>query len=138
MKLLGSTLLGLHAAAHVVGFVWPWWADPLPAGVSHVGTQLFDDTTMRDVSLLWLATGVAFWCGSLAAFARSSAWRPIVAAAASVSLVLSIVCAPASLPGVPINLTIIALLWLTSPERPTRVPWVGRGGIHHASSAIPR
>lgn len=138
MRFLGATLLGLHAAAHVLGFVWPWWADPLPSGGSHVGAQLFDDATMRGVSLLWLATGMAFWFGSVASFAGTRTWRPIVAAAASASLVLSIVCAPASLPGVPVNLAIIALLWLTAPGRRPRVPWGGRGGIPHASSAVPR
>ncbi len=138
MRFLGSTLLGLHAAAHVLGFVWPWWADPLPSGGSHIGSQLFDDATMRGVSLLWLATGMAFWLGSVAVFARARAWRPIVAAAASTSLVLCILCAPASLPGVPVNLAILAVLWFTASERRPRMPWGGCGGIPHTSSAVPR
>jgi len=65
------------------------------------------------------AMGAGFVLAALTVLHGSSVWRWITAGAAISSLVLSVVCWPGSLLGVPINLTILAML-----------PWRGRPRSH--------
>jgi hypothetical protein len=111
-------LLLIHAMAHLVGFVWPWWImEPLPYDGSAAGSAMFlDDASMRALSVLWLATAVAFGIAALACLFGRRSWRDITTGAAAASLVLSIACWPGSLLGVAINVAILAVLRGTTPR----------------------
>lgn len=109
MKPLVSGLLFAHAIAHLVGFAWPWWVlEPLPSATTEVA--LISETGMQLLSVLWLLSAVAFIVAALALLVDAHVWRSITTWAAVTSLVLSVLCWPASMLGVPINLTILALL----------------------------
>ena len=107
--------LTAHAIAHLAGFAWPWWVlEPLPSppdDATWVG-----DAMIRATSVAWLLTAMGFLLAAVVTVRGSWAWRWITAGAATASLVLSIVCWPGSLLGVPINLTILAMVWWGSPE----------------------
>jgi hypothetical protein len=109
MKRFVSALLFAHGIAHLVGFAWPWWVmEPLPPSATDVA--LIGDPGMQAVSLLWLVGAAAFVVAALALLINARVWRPLTMAAAALSLALSVLCWPASLLGVPINLTILLLL----------------------------
>jgi len=107
--------LTAHAIAHLAGFAWPWWVlEPLPSppdDATWVG-----DAMIRATSVVWLLLALGFLLAAFAALRGSTVWRGVTAGAAIASLVLSIVCWPGSLLGVPINLTILAMVWWGSSE----------------------
>lgn len=114
-----AALLTAHAVAHLVGFAWPWWlvepgpyATPVPDGAIFIG-----DTAMQALSLVWLATATAFLIAAVAVARGHPAWRGITSIAAIFSLVLSVLCWPGSLLGVPINVAILTMLWATNRPR---------------------
>jgi len=105
--------LSAHAIAHLAGFAWPWWVrEPLPSPPHD--TAWVGDTVMRTMSVVWLLVAIGFLVAAFVAVHAFGSWRWVTAGAAMASLVLSVVCWPASLLGVPINLTILAMLWWSS------------------------
>jgi hypothetical protein len=111
-----AAFLAAHALAHLVGFAWPWWliepgpyATPAPDGAVFIG-----DAAMNVMSALWLVTASMFGAAALAVLHGHWTWRRITAVAAIASLVLSIICWPGSLMGIPINVAILTLLRVTS------------------------
>ena len=121
-----SALFLAHAIAHLIGFAWPWWVlEPLPTSPND--TALIGDAGMQAASVLWLAAAGGFLAATVAVMFRWSAWRRMTAAAAIASLVLSVLCWPGSLLGVPINLAILLALWHT--RRPA---WVVRTTLGRA------
>ena len=129
MRFLLGTLLVLHAIAHLVGFTWPWWiGEPLPpyGDGGTTGALLVDDTSMRALSVVWLATAIAFGVAGVARLFGARCWRHILTGAATASLVLSVVCWPASLLGVPVNLAILAALRMTWNRKNTTARVDGR------------
>jgi hypothetical protein len=125
MKPIVGGLLFAHAVAHLVGFAWPWWLlEPLPSPPSDVA--LIGDAGMQLLSVLWLAGAVTFSVAALALVVGARVWRPITMGAAGLSLVLSVLCWPASLLGVPINLAILTVLDRTRTSR-----WPLPGHVRH-------
>jgi hypothetical protein len=121
MRRATAALLTAHAIAHLAGFAWPWWVlEPLPTPPDNAA--LVGDAVMQATSVGWLAIAIAFMVAALALLGGSAHWRHITAAAATLSLVLSVICWPGSLLGVPINLAILATLHWTRPSRWTGPP----------------
>ena len=129
MKPLVSGLLFAHAIAHLVGFAWPWWVlEPLPSASTEVA--LISEAGMQLLSALWFLSAVAFIGAALALLVDAHVWRPITMWAAVMSLVLSVLCWPAAMLGIPINLTILALLDQT---RASSWPRAGRVRMYGGS-----
>jgi hypothetical protein len=104
--------LTAHAIAHGAGFAWPWWMlEPLPSPPNN--TAVIGDAAMQVTSVLWLAAAIAFVVAAVEVLFAAHRWRQITALAAAWSLALSIVCWPGSLLGVPINLSILLVLFGT-------------------------
>lgn len=119
MRVVMAVLMVLHGAAHIVGFLTSWRL-VTPEGRAYKTTVMAGHVDLGSVGIhafgvLWLATAVAFWLASLAAFADRSWWMPAALSAALVSLFLSLVALPESRIGVPINVAIIIAL-LAAPR----------------------
>jgi hypothetical protein len=109
-----AALFVAHAFAHLVGFAWPWWVlEPLPSPPN--GAALIGDGGMQVASVLWLLAAIGFLGAAVTVWLGWPSWRRVTIAAASASLALSIVCWPGSLLGVPINLTILLMVWRARP-----------------------
>jgi hypothetical protein len=120
-----AALFLAHAIAHLAGFAWPWWVlEPLPTSPND--TALIGDVGMQAASVLWLAAAIGFVAAALAVMLGWSLWRKITAGAAITSLVLSVLCWPGSLLGVPINVAILLALWHTRPHAWTIGTTLGR------------
>lgn len=114
-RVIGSSLLMLHGAVHVAGFV------VLLEGSAPGTLELGDawptpGTTLATVAgLLWLLAAAAFIYGGYLCRAHLR-WRPVIAVAAGLSLVLSfsmVLAAPASpaVLGLLVDLALVA--WLS-------------------------
>jgi hypothetical protein len=111
-----AALLFLHGVAHLPGVVVDWRLAALPGLAYHTtvfgGRLNLGDAGMRTMGALWLAAGLGFGIAALAAVLARPWWLPLAAAAAGLSLVVTLLAAPESRVGIVVNLVIIAALVL--------------------------
>ena len=107
-----AAVLVAHGFAHLAGFAWPWWLfDSEPARPS-VATWL-GDGIMAVLTTAWLVVAIAFVVAAIAVLRHRPVWRRIAGSAGATSLVLSVLCLPGSVVGVPTNLALLFWLWWT-------------------------
>ena len=124
-----ALLLAAHGVAHLPGFVSAWRLAPIAelpyhtdvlAGHLHVG-----DAGMRALGALWLLAALAFLAASLGALLRQPWWEPVALVAALASLLLCALEWPAARLGVPVNLAVLAVLFVG----PRLVTLLGPGAL---------
>lgn len=124
-----ALLLAAHGVAHLPGFVSAWRLAPIAelpyhtdvlAGHLHVG-----DGGMRAIGALWLLAALAFLAASLGTLLRQAWWEPVALVTALASLLLCALEWPAARFGVPVNVAVLAVLFLG----PRLVGLVGPGAL---------
>ena len=112
MRYVIAVLIGLHGAAHLVGFAAKWQlisSLSAPYETSVLGVLELKGAAIRTVGLIWLFTGLgcvlagsALWDGA--------AWSvPLATASLVVSLVLCVTAWPISRMGFFVNLFLLTL-----------------------------
>ncbi|HEX2450220.1 MAG TPA: hypothetical protein VHJ69_03730 [Gemmatimonadales bacterium] len=108
--------MALHAMAHLPGVIVDWRLSTLPELPYHTtvlgGHLNLGDAGMRTMGALWLIAAFGFGVAAIAAGLGRPWWISLAAAAAGVSLTLSILAAPEARLGILVNLLIIAALVL--------------------------
>lgn len=112
MRIVFPILLLLHGFAHVAGFSAAWKLSP---SVSYKTTVLagrvdLGDLGIRLTGMIWLALAGAFAAVAIGAIVRESWWMPAAIAAASASLLMSLLEWPAAKVGVVVNGGIILVV----------------------------
>lgn len=110
MRIALAIFLALHGFAHFVGFAASFGlAESIPYRTTVLGGTLdLGDTGIRAVGVLWLLAGGAFLVASAAAMTNQEWWLKALLAAATGSLVLSLITLPEARIGVLLDVLILA------------------------------
>ena len=116
MQTLIATLLFMHSAVHLAGFVGRW--HPAETTTIFAGAIDVGDASIHFVRSLWLFAAFAFTCAGLAALARLAVWPKLVLALSCFSVGLCLSAWPNAWSGVLVNLALIAtvLVWQRTPS----------------------
>ncbi len=118
MRIALSLLLALHGIAHLVGFVVPWrlvQSEELPYDTTILAGRLdLGSTGIRAYGVLWLVAAVAFVAAAAGCWTARGGWMPFTVAVAAASLLLSILSLPEARIGIPVNLVILAWIYVGS------------------------
>ena len=123
MRIALGILMALHGIAHVVGFVVPWQLMTPEAGgysTTILGGRIdLGSGGIRVLGLVWLTLAVGFLLAALGSWLGFGGWVRAAAVLAIVSLTLSVLGWPEAKIGVPVNLAILAALYVG-----TRLDWL--------------
>ncbi len=110
MRIALAIFLALHGFAHFVGFAASFGlAESIPYRTTVLGGTLdLGDTGIRAVGVLWLLAGGAFLVASAAAMTNQEWCLKALLAAATGSLVLSLITLPEARIGVLLDVLILA------------------------------
>lgn len=113
-----AVVLALHGIAHFAGLTDALDKADAGGSLDYLGGTLTisDAETMRAVGVLWAIAGVGVVLSAVLVFVHSRRARGAVAAAALVSLALSIFGLWAAVIGVAVNVALLAVVILT-PQR---------------------
>ncbi|MGE5926622.1 MAG: ABC transporter permease [Gemmatimonadota bacterium] len=110
MRIALAVFLALHGFAHFVGFAGSFGlAESIPYKTTILGgTVDLGDMGIRAFGALWLLAGGAFLVASAAAMTNQEWWLKALLAAATFSLVLSLMALPEARIGVLLDVLILA------------------------------
>ena len=131
---LAAILLALHGIAHLVGTdaalstarqqtTSPYFVDRITSVDYLFGYwSVSDQTTLLLLGAAWAVVAVAFLVASRWLWHLRPGWRIRLATAASASLVLCVAALPETWIGVPINVSVLAILLAAAVTAPRHVP----------------
>lgn len=113
LRIAIAGLLAVHGAIHAIGFAAPWklaliqgMPDPALALFGHVH---LGEGGARVLGVAWLAVGAAFVAAAVGVVGGAAWAVTLTLGAAIASTVLCVVCAPAALAGVVVNVLLLLL-----------------------------
>ena len=127
---VAATFLMFHGLIHILGFLRAWqFADLAEMPYSTLilnGTLDVGDVGIRLVGLAWLVAAMGVVVAAIALWRLGARSLRLVAAAAALSLVVSVVGLPAAYLGVFIDVGILAALGVLAVLRPSDLRAVAR------------